>query len=177
MSNQNHQRFIVTALASVAAAIFVSHASRWSAAAQATPAITSADFSALHFRNIGPAAMSGRFVDMDVVESNPYTMYVASATGGVFRTTDNGITWTPVFEKEPVHSIGDIAVFQADPNIIWIGTGERASRQSVGWGDGVYKTTDAGRSWTNVGLKTSMHIGRILTHPSNPDIVYVAAQG
>jgi len=121
--------------------------------------------------------MSGRFVDMDVVESNPYTMYVASATGGVFRTTDNGVTWTPVFEKEPVHSIGDIAVFQADPNIFWVGTGERASRQSVGWGDGVYKTIDAGRTWTNVGLKTSMHIGRILTHPSNPDIVYVAAQG
>ncbi|MEO8680172.1 MAG: hypothetical protein ABI665_14070 [Vicinamibacterales bacterium] len=150
---------------------------RNSVGAQAPATITAADFTGLRFRNIGPAAMSGRFVDMDVVESNPYTMYVASATGGVFRTTDNGVTWTPVFEKEAVHSIGDIAIFQPDPAIIWVGTGERASRQSVGWGDGVYKSTDAGRTWSNVGLKTSMHIGRIVTHPSNPNIVYVAAQG
>jgi photosystem II stability/assembly factor-like uncharacterized protein len=145
--------------------------------AQTPPLLARADFAGFRFRNIGPAAMSGRFVDMDVVESNSYTMYVASATGGVFRTTDNGVTWTPVFEKEAVHSIGDIAIYQPDPRIIWVGTGERASRQSAGWGDGVYKTTDAGRSWTNVGLRTSMHIGRIVTHPSNPDIVYVAAQG
>ena len=121
--------------------------------------------------------MSGRFVDMDVVESNPYTMYVASATGGMYRTTDNGVTWAPVFEREAVHSIGDVAIYQPDPNIIWVGTGERANRQSVSWGDGIYKTTDAGKTWTNVGLKTSMHIGRIVTHPSNPAIVYVAAQG
>ena len=144
---------------------------------QAQAGVTAADFTGLRFRNIGPATMTGRFVDMDVVESNPYTMYVASATGGIFRTTDNGITWTPVFEKEAVHSVGDIAIYQPDPNIIWVGTGERANRQSVGWGDGVYKTTDAGKTWTNVGLTTSMHIGRIVTHPSNPAIVYVAAQG
>src|SRR5262245_24227596 len=141
------------------------------------PPLKSSDLPGLRLRNIGPAAMSGRFVDLDVVESNPYTMYAASATGGVFRTTDNGVTWAPVFDHEAVHSVGDIAIFQPDPNLIWVGTGERANRQSVGWGDGVYKTTDAGRTWTNMGLKTSMHIGRILTHPSNPDIVYVAAQG
>ena len=121
--------------------------------------------------------MSGRFVDMDVVESNPFIMYVASATGGMYRTTDNGVTWAPVFEREAVHSIGDVAIYQPDPNIIWVGTGERANRQSVSWGDGIYKTTDGGKTWTNVGLKTSMHIGRIVTHPSNPAIVYVAAQG
>ena len=116
--------------------------------------------------------MSGRFVDMDVVESNPYTMYVASATGGMYRTTDNGVTWAPVFEREAVHSIGDVAIYQPDPNIIWVGTGERANRQSVSWGDGVYKTTDAGKTWTNVGLKTSMHIGRIVTAPDRiPTIV------
>ncbi len=95
-------------------------------------------------------------------------MYVASSTGGVFRTTDNGVTWAPVFEREAVHSMGDIAVFQPDPNIIWVGTGERANRQSVSWGDGVYKSTDAGQTWTNVGLKTSMHIGRIVTPPVQP---------
>jgi len=145
--------------------------------AQAPASVRAADLAALTFRNIGPANMSGRFVDMDVVESNPYMMYVASATGGIFRTTDNGITWAPVFEREAVHSIGDIAIFQPDPNVIWVGTGERANRQSSSWGDGVYKSTDAGRTWTNVGLRDSRHIGRIVTHPSNPDVVFVAAMG
>jgi photosystem II stability/assembly factor-like uncharacterized protein len=139
--------------------------------------IQSADLAGLRLRTIGPATMSGRVVDMDVVEADPFTMYVASATGGIFRTRDNGITWEPVFEREPVHSVGDIAVFQPNPDIIWVGTGERANRQSVSWGDGVYKTTDAGKTWTNVGLKTSRHIGRIVLHPTNPDIAYVAAQG
>jgi photosystem II stability/assembly factor-like uncharacterized protein len=139
--------------------------------------LQASDLTGLRLRNIGPANMSGRFVDMDVVESEPYTMYVASATGGVFRTRDNGITWEPVFEREAVHSVGDIAVFQPNPEIIWVGTGERANRQSVGWGDGVYKSTDGGKTWTNVGLRTSKHIGRIVTHPTNPDIVWVAAQG
>jgi len=145
--------------------------------AQTPPALQSSDLAGLRLRGIGPATMSGRFVDMDVVEANPFTMYVASATGGIFRTTDNGITWAPVFEREAVHSIGDVAIYQPDPNIIWAGTGERANRQSVSWGDGVYKSTDGAKTWTNVGLKTSMHIGRIVTHPSNPAIVYVAAQG
>jgi photosystem II stability/assembly factor-like uncharacterized protein len=135
------------------------------------------DVAALRLRSIGPATMSGRVVDMDVVEADPYTMYVASSTGGVWRTRDNGITWAPVFEKEPVHSVGDIALFQPDPRIIWVGTGERANRQSVSWGDGIYKSTDTGRTWTNVGLRRSRHIGRIATHPSNADIVFVAAMG
>ena len=94
-------------------------------------ALQSSDLAGLRFRGIGPATMSGRFVDMDVVESNPFTMYVASATGGMYRTTDNGVTWAPVFEREAVHSIGDVAIYQPDPNIIWVGTGERANRQSV----------------------------------------------
>src|SRR5688572_7590665 len=147
-----------------------------SATAEAV-ALRTTDLAGLRLRGIGPATMSGRFVDMDVVESNPFIMYVASATGGMYRTTDNGITWTPVFEREAVHSIGDVAIYQPDPNIIWVGTGERANRQSVSWGDGIYKTSDAGKTWTNVGLKTSMHIGRIVLHPSNPAIAYVAAQG
>jgi photosystem II stability/assembly factor-like uncharacterized protein len=134
------------------------------------------DLDGLKFRSIGPASMSGRVVDMDVVESDPYTMYVAGATGGLWRTTDNGINWTSIFDA-PVHSIGDVAVFQPNPAIIWVGTGERASRQSVGWGDGVYKSTDGGKTWTNMGLRTSMHIGRIQLHPTNPDIAWVAAQG
>ena len=145
--------------------------------AQQAGRLASGDLAGLRLRNIGPANMSGRFVDMDVVESDPYVMYVASATGGVFRTRDAGITWEPVFEREPVHSVGDIAVFQPNPNIIWVGTGERANRQSVGWGDGVYKSENAGKSWANMGLRSSKHIGRIVLHPSNPDVAYVAAQG
>ncbi len=139
--------------------------------------LASSQLSGLRLRNIGPATMSGRFVDLDVVESDPSVIYAASATGGLWKTVDNGMTWAPVFEKEAVHSIGDIAIFQPNPNIAWVGTGERANRQSVGWGDGIYKSTDAGKTWANVGLRNSMHIGRIVTHPTNPDIVYAAAQG
>ncbi len=138
---------------------------------------SASDLSGLRLRNIGPASMSGRVVDMDVVESDPYTMYVAAATGGLWRTRDNGVTWESLFDKVPVHSIGDVVVNQSNPNIIWVGTGERANRQSVGWGDGIYKSTDAGKTWTNLGLRASKNIGRIVLHPSNPDIAYVAAQG
>jgi len=113
--------------------------------------LRASDLAGLRLRNIGPANMSGRFVDMDVVESDPYVMYVASATGGVFRTRDAGITWEPVFEREPVHSVGDIVIFQPNPNIIWIGTGERANRQSVSWGDGIYKSTNGGDPWMKRG--------------------------
>ena len=148
----------------------------WSAPLVAQAPFRAADLGGLKLRSIGPASMSGRVVDMDVVESNPYTMYVAGATGGLWRTTDNGITWASIFDA-PVHSIGDVAVFQPNPQILWVGTGERANRQSVGWGDGVYKSTDGGRTWVNMGLRTSMHIGRIQLHPTNPDIAWVAAQG
>ena len=148
-----------------------------SAHAQTAAPLAATDLAGLRLRNIGPASMSGRVVDMDVVESNPYTMYVAGATGGIWRTRDNGVTWESLFDAAPVHSVGDIVIFQPNPNIIWVGTGERASRQSVGWGDGVYKSIDAGRTWTNVGLRGSKHIGRIVLHPANPDIAYVAAQG
>ncbi len=121
--------------------------------------------------------MSGRVIDMDVVESNSYTWYVGGATGGVWRTRDNGVTWESLFDAMPVHSVGDVAVFQPNPDIVWVGTGDRANRQSVSWGDGVYKSTDAGKTWTNMGLRTSKHIGRIVLHPSSPDIAFVAAQG
>jgi photosystem II stability/assembly factor-like uncharacterized protein len=145
--------------------------------AAAQNALDSADLSGLELRNIGPAVMSGRFVDIDVVESDTYIIYAASATGGLFKTTDNGVTWKPVFEREATHSIGDVVVHQKQPDIVWVGTGERANRQSSSWGDGVYKSTDAGETWANMGLEDSLHIGRIVLHPDNPDIVYVAAMG
>ncbi|HEX3704409.1 MAG TPA: hypothetical protein VHU82_13835 [Vicinamibacterales bacterium] len=121
--------------------------------------------------------MSGRIVDIAVVESNTDTYYAASATGGLWKTTDNGTTFTPLFDHESVPSIGCVTISQSTPDIVWVGTGEATNRQSSGWGDGVYKSTDAGRTWTNMGLKDSEHIGRILVHPTNPDIVYVAALG
>ncbi|MBI2834523.1 MAG: hypothetical protein HYX76_08885 [Acidobacteria bacterium] len=147
--------------------------------AQAPPAATvdGSLLSGLKFRNIGPANMSGRIVDIAVVEADTYTFYVASATGGLWKTTDNGVTFTPVFEKESVHSLGCVTLHQANPNIVWVGTGEATSRQSSGWGDGVYKSTDAGKTWRNMGLRDSHHVARVVLHPTNPDIVYVASVG
>ncbi|NKB87163.1 MAG: hypothetical protein GKS06_02945 [Acidobacteria bacterium] len=140
-------------------------------------ALESDDLAGLEFRTIGPAIMSGRIVDIAVVESDPYVFYAASATGGVWKTSNNGVTFTPVFEKEATHSVGDIAVHQADPDIVWVGTGERANRQSSSWGDGIYKSTDAGQTWVNMGLRDTHHIGRVALHPTDPDTVYVAALG
>ena len=139
--------------------------------------VTTAELDALRPRNIGPAVMSGRIVDLAVHVADPVTFYVASATGGVFKTTDNGTTLVPVFEHEGTHSVGAIALHQRDTSIVWVGTGERANRQSSSWGDGVYRSTDGGRTWTNMGLRESRHIGRIALHPDDPELVYVAAMG
>jgi photosystem II stability/assembly factor-like uncharacterized protein len=128
-------------------------------------------------REIGPATMSGRIVDLAVVEMDTRVFYVASSTGGVWKTTDNGIRFTPAFFQEAVHSVGDVEVHQKDTSVVWVGTGERASRQSSSWGDGVYKSTDGGRTWKNMGLKDSKHIGRIVMHPDDADVVFVAAMG
>lgn len=131
----------------------------------------------LTYRAIGPTRESGRFVDFAVPEQDPYTFYAATATGGLWKTANNGITFEPIFDYENVFSIGDIAVAPSDPNIVWVGTGEANNSRSSYWGDGVYKSTDAGKTWKNMGLKESHHIGRIVVHPQNPDIVYVAALG
>ncbi|WP_405284249.1 hypothetical protein V3331_01480 [Gaopeijia maritima] len=127
-------------------------------------------------RFIGPAVMSGRIVDLAVVGSGT-VLYAASSTGGVWKTVDGGVTWSDVFRDEGTHSVGDVAVHPRDTAVVWVGTGERASRQSSGWGDGVYKSTDGGESWTHMGLPDSKHIGRIRMHPDDPDIVFVAAMG
>ncbi len=131
----------------------------------------------LTWRSVGPAAMGGRIVDIAVVDSDACCFYVATASGGLFKTTNNGISFTPVFDRESTVSIGDVCVAPSNPEIVWVGTGENNARNSVSWGDGVYKSTDGGKSWTNMGLKDSFQIGRIVIHPRNPDIVWVGALG
>ena len=140
-----------------------------------TPATALTD--GLRFRTIGPAAMSGRIVDLAVIEATPHVFYAASSTGGLYKTTNNGTTLTPLFGNEGTHSIGAIAVHQRDTNVVWLGTGERANRQSSSWGDGVYLSRDGGTTWRNVGLKASAHIGRIVLHPDRSDVAFVAAMG
>ncbi len=142
------------------------------------PADADARFLAtLTARPIGPAAMGGRIVDVAVVEGKPAVMYVASASGGLWKTVNNGTTWKPVFEREATVSLGAVAVAPSDPEVVWVGTGEANARNSVSWGDGVYRSVNGGRSWTHVGLRDSAHVGRIVIHPKNPRIVYVAALG
>ncbi len=131
----------------------------------------------LQFRSIGPALMGGRIADLAVVEAKPQVFYVGTASGGVWKTVNHGTSWTPLFDEQPNGSIGDVTVHQANPNLIWVGTGEPQNRQSSPWGDGVYKSTDAGNTWTHMGLDETKHIARILIHPRDPDIVYVAAVG
>ena len=128
-------------------------------------------------RCIGPANMGGRIVDVAVVESNPAIMYVATASGGLWKTTDNGASWTPIFDHQNTVCLGDVTVAPSDPNIVWVGTGEGNPRNSVAWGDGVYRSLDGGKTWQHMGLKDTHHIGRIVIHPKHPEIVYVAALG
>src|SRR5206468_4143821 len=135
-------------------------------------------FKNLEFREIGPAVMGGRIDDFAVVESDPNIVYVGTASGGVWKTTNNGTTWEPVFDKENVSTIGDVAIAPSDPSVVWVGTGEPNNRQSSSWGDGIYKSLDAGKTWKKMmGLEATHHIARIVIHPKNPDVVYVAAQG
>ena len=129
------------------------------------------------WRSIGPAVMGGRVDDIAADESNPSVMYVGYATGGIWKTVNNGTTWTPIFDEYPVSSIGDIELAPSNPNIIYVGTGEPNNRQSSSFGAGVYKSTDGGRKFEYMGLKETQSIGRMVVHPKDPNIVYVAAVG
>ena len=147
------------------------------ASARAAPTVNPDWLAGLKWRSIGPAAMGGRIVDVAIVESEPSTFYVATATGGLFKTINNGNTFEPLFQHEATISIGDVCVAPSSPDIVWVGTGEHNGRNSVSWGDGVYRSTDGGKSWKNMGLGKTYQIGRIAIHPTNPYIVYVAALG
>lgn len=137
----------------------------------------SAVFSGLKFRSIGPAVTSGRVIAFAVDPSDRTKYYIGVASGGVWKTVNAGTTWTPVFDNEGAFSIGAVSLDPKNPATVWVGTGENNGQRSVGYGDGVYRSDDGGRSWKNMGLKTSEHIGRIAIDPRDSNVVFVAAQG
>ncbi len=156
----------------VVAVLLASHA-----AAQALPPGL---FSGLEWRSIGPAATGGRIADIAVsrMAGTPAEFYVATTTGGIFKSSNEGVSWTPVFDHAGgTLSLGAVAVAPSNPLVVWAGTGEADNRQSSSWGDGVYKSIDGGRTWRHMGLPESRHIGRIVIHPTDPNTVYVAAVG
>lgn len=145
---------------------------------QRAPAALAEDLLAgLALRPLGPAFMSGRIADVAVDPRDRSVWYVATASSNVWKTVNRGTTWTPVFDHYPSYSTGAVAVDPANSNVIWLGTGENTSQRSVGWGDGVYKSLDGGRSWTRMGLEASEHVGKVLIDPRDSDVVYVAAMG
>lgn len=144
---------------------------------KATEPLSTATLGGLKLRSIGPAVTSGRVVGFAVHPKSRDHYYIAVASGGVWKTTNGGTTWNPIFDDQGSYSIGCVALDPKNPNVVWVGTGENNSQRSVGYGDGVYRSDDGGRSWKNVGLKNSEHIGKILIDPRNSDVVYVAAQG
>ncbi len=129
----------------------------------------------LHWRNLGPEG--NRFSAAAGIPGDPYTYYVGAASGGIYKTTDGGVNWTPIFDAQPVQSIGALAVSQSDPNVVWAGTGEGKIRSHISLGQGIYKSTDAGQSWTLMGLENTGRIPRVVVHPADPDIVLVCALG
>src|SRR5688572_27514726 len=141
------------------------------------PTITDPFTKDLLWRNVGNANLVGRISAIDALANDWSHVVVGSASGGVFKSTNAGTTWTAIFDNYGSASIGDVKIFQPNPEIIWIGTGEECGRNSAAWGDGVYKSTDGGKTFVNVGLENTYNIGQIALHPTDPNIAYVAAIG
>ncbi|MEO7801280.1 MAG: hypothetical protein ABIR81_04735, partial [Ginsengibacter sp.] len=141
------------------------------------PALNSALFNSINFRSVGPALTSGRIVDFAVNPKNKYEYFIATASGGVWKTNNAGISFQPLFDNEASFSIGCVVLDPKNPNIVWVGTGENNNQRSVGYGNGIYKSEDGGKSWKNMGLKNSEHIGEISIDHDNSQVVYVAAYG
>ena len=131
----------------------------------------------LPLREIGPALMGGRIADIAVHPHRSSTWYIAVGSGGVWKTTNAGVTWDAIFEDQSVYSIGDVAIDPNHPDVVWVGTGENVSGRHVGWGDGLYRSRNGGETWENVGLRDSQHIGKILVDPRDSDVILVAAEG
>jgi len=134
-------------------------------------------FSGISLRNIGPALMSGRIADVAIDSTQANTWYVAVGSGNIWKTVNAGTTWTPIFDKYGSYSIGCVTIDPSNNQVIWVGTGENVGGRHVGYGDGVYKSLDGGKSFKNMGLKDSEHIAKILVNPRNSSTVYVASQG
>src|SRR5947199_467546 len=143
----------------------------------AAPQLTDVLFKNLKARSVAPAVMGGRVSDIAIDPRNPFVFYVGLGHGGVFKTNDNGVTFDPIFDKQSMLSIGALAVAPSDSDVIWVGTGEANDRNSSDWGNGVYRCTDGGETWQNVGLKNSRTIARVVVDPKKPDVAYVAAMG
>jgi len=144
---------------------------------QARPSVPSSFFNAISFRSVGPAWASGRIADLAVNPSNHSEIYAAVASGNIWKSENNGTTWKPIFDKYGAYAIGCIVIDPGNHNVVWAGTGENNHQRALGWGDGVYRSDDAGASWKNMGLKESRQIGGIAIDPRNSDVVYVAAEG
>ena len=153
------------------------NAQRRKSTTTATKPLDSKLFDNLKFRNIGPAFMSGRISDIAIDPTNENVWYVAVSSGGVWKTINAGTTFKPIFDKEAVFATGCVTVDPNNPYIIWVGTGENNGGRHISFGDGVYRSTDGGESWTNMGLKDSEHVSKIIVHPNNSDIIMVASQG
>ncbi len=134
-------------------------------------------FDALRFRDIGPAATGGRVHDLQIDPRNPAVLYAGAATGGIWKSTNNGVTWRDIFGKQNDNTFGALAIFEGDSNIVWAGTGENNNRQSSSWGGGVYRSIDAGETWTYLGLHDTRSIGRVVLDPADPNVAFIAAVG
>jgi len=141
------------------------------------PKVDSSLLSGLEFRNIGPAFCSGRIADIAIHPGDEQTWYVAVGSGNVWKTVNAGVTWKPIFDNQASYSIGCVAIDPGNPNTIWVGTGENVGGRHIGYGDGIYRSKDGGKTWKNMGLKASEHISEIIIHPKNPDVLFVAVQG
>ena len=137
----------------------------------------SKDFKNLKARSIGPSGMSGRITTIDALHTDPNTIYLGAASGGVWKTTNAGNNWTPIFDEQPIQNIGSVAICQSNPSIVWVGTGEGNPRNSVSLGEGIYKSLDAGKTWKCMGLEKTRNIHRVIIDPTNPNIVYAGAIG
>ncbi|MFK7784296.1 MAG: WD40/YVTN/BNR-like repeat-containing protein, partial [Crocinitomicaceae bacterium] len=155
----------------------VLHAQRKKDSKEEKSGIEASTVSGLSFRLVGPALTSGRIADIAVDPNNHNVWYVAAASGGVWKTTNHGTTFNPIFDNQASYSIGCVTLAPTNSNTVWVGSGENNNQRSVAYGDGLYKSMDGGKSWKSVGLKTSEHIGMIAIHPENSNVVFVASYG